>query len=121
MFSTTSEEFTNDITLIEVIGEGLVPLIEAGKINSKETTSLLKKYLKPMLDASIDHLVLGCSHYPYLIPQLKKILPKEVCIIDSGEAVARQIKNVLQQNSLLSKSEDNPKLHFDTKERILTT
>jgi len=114
LFSTTSGEVTNNITIIEVIGKGLVPLIEEGKVNSKETISLLEKYLQPMLDANIDHLVLGCSHYPYLIPQLKKMLPKEVSIIDSGEAVARQTKKILQRYNLISLSKEKTKLDFYT-------
>ena len=120
LFMTASVEFTNDISIIEVIGEGLVPLIEEGKINSEETISLLKKYLQPMFKANIDHLVLGCSHYPYLIPQIEKILPKEVCIIDSGEAIARQTKKVLELNNLLSVSENKPKLQFITNSDIKT-
>jgi glutamate racemase len=50
-----------------------------------------------MIEANIDYLVLGCSHYPYLIPQIKKILPKHIKIIDSGEAVARQTQNILRE------------------------
>ena len=112
LFSNTSEEFTNKISVIEVIGEGLVPLIEKGNIDSEKTTTLLKKYLQPMLEANIDHLVLGCSHYPYLISQIKKILPNEVAIIDSGEAVAKQTKNVLQVNNLLSNTKEKASLQF---------
>ncbi len=120
LFMSASVKFTNDISIIEVIGEGLVPLIEEGKINSEETISLLKKYLQPMLKANIDHLVLGCSHYPYLIPQIEKILPKEVSIIDSGEAIARQTKKVLELNNLLSVSKDKPKLEFYTNSETKT-
>ena len=50
-----------------------------------------------MVDQNIDYLVLGCSHYPYLIPQIKKIVPKNIKIIDSGEAVALQTKNILNE------------------------
>ena len=58
LFHKTSQKFTEGIQVIERIGEGIVPLIEAGKINSEEMTILLKKYLNPMLDANIDYLVL---------------------------------------------------------------
>ena len=81
--------------IIEQIGHGLVPLIENGRINSAEMTELLHKYLQPMIRENIDYLVLGCSHYPYLIPQIKNILPPHIKLIDSGQAVARQTKNVL--------------------------
>jgi glutamate racemase len=58
---------------------------------------LLHSYLQPMIEANIDYLVLGCSHYPYLIPQIKKILPAHIQIIDSGQAVARQTQKVLEE------------------------
>lgn len=102
LFNKTSAKFTSNITVIEQIGEGLVPLIEAGKIESDEMMQLLTKYLNPMLEQNIDYLVLGCSHYPHLIPQIRKIVGDKVTIIDSGEAVARQTKRVLQTNNLLN-------------------
>lgn len=101
LFHQTAEKF-QDTKIIEQIGHGLVPLIEAGEINSKEMDKLLHQYLEPMIDANIDYLVLGCSHYPYLIPQIQKILPKEIKIIDSGEAVARQTKSILAERNLLN-------------------
>ena len=55
-----------------------------------------------MLDAKIDHLVLGCTHYPYLVPLLKELLPKEVKIIDCGAAVANQTYTVLKDQGLLN-------------------
>ncbi|TYA67682.1 glutamate racemase, partial [Seonamhaeicola marinus] len=90
------------IKVIEQVGEGLVDLIENGKLHSNEMTALLKLYLKPMIQANIDYLVLGCTHYPYLMPQLIKLLPKHVKIIDSGEAVAKQTKAVLTRLDLLN-------------------
>lgn len=102
LFHSTSQKFTEGITLIEQIGEGLVPLIEEGKINSSEMEALLRKYLNPMLNQNIDHLVLGCSHYPFLIPTIQKIIGEKITIIDSGEAVARQTKAVLTENRLLN-------------------
>ena len=102
LFFRTSKNFSKGITIIEQIGEGLVPLIEKGKANTKEMKSLLKKYLSPMLEKNIDYLVLGCSHYPFLIPQIREIVGDNVTIIDSGEAVARQTKEVLKQYKILN-------------------
>lgn len=96
LFHKNVERFTHT-KIIEQIGHGLVPLIESGQINSAEMNKLLESYLQPMIEQNIDYLVLGCSHYPYLIPQIQKILPKHIQIIDSGEAVARQTKNVLKE------------------------
>lgn len=101
LFLQTAEKL-NTTKIIEQIGHGLVTLIENGELYSEKMNTLLHSYLDPMIAAKIDYLVLGCSHYPYLIPQIEKILPKEIKIIDSGQAVARQVKNVLTKNDLLN-------------------
>ena len=96
LFHQTTQKF-HDTKIIEQVGHGLVQLIEEGQMNSVEMTALLHSYLDPMIAANIDCLVLGCSHYPYLIPQIKNILPSHIQIIDSGEAVARQTQKVLRE------------------------
>ena len=113
LFLQSAEKFHNT-KIIEQIGHGLVPLIENGEMNSKEMNLLLHSYLEPMIADNIDYLVLGCSHYPYLIPQIKKILPKEIKIIDSGEAVARQTKSVLMEKVGLKLDENKGKSVFYT-------
>ncbi|MCH9661516.1 MAG: glutamate racemase [Bacteroidetes bacterium] len=120
LFHQTADLYTNSITLTEVVGKGLVPLIEKGALESPEMTQLLQKYIQPMLDANIDRLVLGCSHYPYLIPLLKQLLPNSVTIIDSGEAVALQTKTVLTELGLLSSAEIRPTLQFFTNAETTT-
>ena len=112
LFNKTAQQFQNT-KIINQIGHGLVPLIEGGKMYSSEMTQLLHSYLKPMIDANIDYLVLGCSHYPYLIPQIKEILPNHIQIIDSGEAVAKQTHNLLKEKVGLT-TEDNGKAIFYT-------
>lgn len=102
LFAQTTDLIAKDIELIEVVGNGLVEAVEDGEQGSEKTHQLLKKLLAPMIEKKIDHLVLGCSHYPYLVPSIKKILPAHVQIIDSGEAVARQTKNVLKKKGLLA-------------------
>lgn len=104
LFNKQVENLTN-VNILEQVGYGLVELIEGGKIDSEEMRNLLKIYLRPMIKANIDYLVLGCSHYPYLIPEIEKIIPKHVRIIDSGQAVAKQTKTVLEKNGLLNISE----------------
>ncbi|MCC1483036.1 glutamate racemase [Winogradskyella immobilis] len=114
LFHETSNLYSKGITIIERIGEGIVPLIEAGKIDSDEMRNLLLTYTQPMLDANIDYLVLGCTHYPYLIPLLTKILPQHIKIIDSGLAVAKQTKSILEQACLLNKDRSIPKIELYT-------
>jgi glutamate racemase len=98
-------EFYRETKIVEQVGHGLVELIEEGKIDSPEMDALLRSYLNPMIDENIDYLVLGCSHYPYLIPKIRQIIPNTIKIIDSGEAVARQTENVLRMNDGVSGKE----------------
>jgi len=119
LFNKTAEMFQNT-TIIEQVGYGLVQLIEDGNLYSPEMTQLLESYLQPMIDANIDYLVLGCSHYPYLIPQIKKILPDHIKIIDSGEAVARQTKNLLRDKVGFSDSfENDPVFYVNSNPAVL--
>ena len=92
----------SDVKVVEQIGYELVQLIESGAMHSEKMTQLLKDYLLPMVAEDIDCLVLGCTHYPYLIPQIKKIIPNHIKIIDSGEAVAKQTKHILEVNNLFN-------------------
>ncbi len=113
LFYQTTQKFQNT-RIIEQIGHGLVPLIENGELESLQMKHLLEEYLNPMIEANIDYLVLGCSHYPYLIPQIKKILPKHIKIIDSGEAVARQTKKILIENVGLNSNTKKAETTFYT-------
>lgn len=108
LFHKTTNLYASGISVIEQVGEGIVPLIESGMIDSNEMLALLETYLEPMLAQNIDYLVLGCTHYPYLIPMLTKILPNQVKIIDSGLAVAKQTQAVLNSNNLLNTSKAVP-------------
>ena len=114
LFHSTSKMFAQGITVLEQEGTGLVELIENGKTYSEETKTLLKKYLKPMLEQHIDCLVLGCTHYPYLIPLIKELVPAGLTIIDSGEAVARQTKAVLEKNKLAASTKSKATHRFYT-------
>ncbi len=120
LFNSTSKKFSEGISIIEQIGEGLVPLIESGEIESVEMYHLLKKYLNPMLKKHIDYLVLGCSHYPFLIPQIRKIIGKKITIIDSGEAVAKQTMAILDKNQLLNNQNSEPQHELYSNSDIIT-
>lgn len=111
LFNKTAEKF-QDTKIIEQVGYNLVKLIEDGEMYSDEMTSLLKTYLKPMIEANIDYLVLGCSHYPYLIPQIKEILPENIKIIDSGEAVAKQTQKVLEEKIGFNNAEKSTSVFY---------
>lgn len=119
LFEQTSSKINQDVKIIEQIGEGLVELIENGKINSNEMDILLNQYLQPMINQNIDCLVLGCTHYPYLIPKIQQITGNSIKIIDSGEAVAKQTKNILAKQNLLRISEyDQRNIFYINKDKM---
>lgn len=98
----TSQKFAKGVEVMHQVGEGLVELIESGKLQSPEMTQLLNQYLQPLVAKNIDYLVLGCTHYPFLIPQIKKIVGEKVTILNSGEAIARQTKVILEQKNKIN-------------------
>lgn len=110
LFISTSEQYRDSKDIIEVEGKGLVVLIEAGKL--EQTKPLLEQYLKPLVNEGVDYIVLGCSHYPFLIPIIKTIIPTNIKLIDSGEAVAKQTKSVLEQHQLLKTNNTNSHVFY---------
>ena len=82
----------------------MVELIENGIFEGIEIENLLHKHLDFMINKKIDHLVLGCTHYPFLIKVLSELLPSSIKIIDSGEAVAKQTKSLLINNKIENNS-----------------
>ena len=102
LFSKSSKKFLKNIQVVEQKGTGLAELIEQGKADGIQMKALLKKYITPMLAADIDYLVLGCSHYTFLIPQIQNIAQNTFKIIDSSKAVAKRIEFVLRENNLIN-------------------
>ena len=123
LFHETSQLYSSDLLVVEQIGNGIVELIETGALYSTEMKCLLQNYLEPMLEAEIDCLVLGCTHYHFLTPILKQLLPKHVKIIDSGKAVARQTMSVLEKNMLLNEKPPLKTNRFYTngKEKVIAS
>ena len=93
---------------------GLVDLIEAGKIQSPQIEQLLRPILTPMLAAGVDTLVLGCTHYPFVLPVIKKLVGQAVTLIDPAPAVARQTARVLRQENCLASSTSSRQVHLIT-------
>jgi glutamate racemase len=97
---------------IKQSGAGLVPLIEAGKASSEETFDLLGKHLEPILDAGSDTLVLGCTHYPFLRKSIRKLLGDTITLIDTSDAVVRQLGRQLEALGINSDSGERGSVTF---------
>lgn len=101
-YASLMSRFARDITLYENPCTGLVSLIEDGLLVDPQTEELLARCLAPMLAAGVDTVVLGCTHYPFVLPLIEKLAGADVTIIDPAPAVARQTLRVLQQRGLIA-------------------
>ncbi len=95
------KKFASNCQVLNIGTNNLVPLIEAGEMESWKLQTLLEKTLKPFIKEGIDTLALGCSHFPFLRESIQEVLGKEVLILDSGGAIARQVRRILANNNKL--------------------
>lgn len=100
LLRTALAEWAGDVTVLRQPCDGLVDQIEAGALDAPETRALLERYLRPLLGAGADTIVLGCTHYPFLLPQIRAIVGPDVALLDPAPAVARQAARVLDQRGL---------------------
>lgn len=101
-FNNTVNRFAGDVEVIVAIGDGLVELVEQGRAESREAEDLLSGYLNPMVNQGIDQLVLGCTHYPFLINIIQRIIPDNITVHDPAPSVARQTRRVLEKSNGLA-------------------
>jgi glutamate racemase len=95
LFNSVVERFAQGVSVISQVCPGLVQQIERGELDTPETEAMLRRWVEPMLAQNIDALVLGCTHYPFVIPLLEKICGPGVRVIDPAPAVARQVGRVI--------------------------
>ena len=106
LYNSIVERFAHDVSIFKDTCEGLVGQIEKGDLDGKGTREILEKALKPMIEKNIDTVVLGCTHYPFVIPMIKEIVGSSVNVIDPTGAIVRQVTRVLDENKLQSESRE---------------
>jgi glutamate racemase len=102
MFALAVERFAAGVTLVNQPCPGLVEQIERGELDSPQTEALLRELLKPILGAGADTLVLACTHYPFVLPLIRRIAGDSLQVLDPAPAVARQVARVLESRGLLA-------------------
>jgi glutamate racemase len=103
-FAALLESYGKNVIVVTQACVGLVECIERGELATDKTKRLLESYLKPLLDAEADTIVLGCTHYPFVRPLIEAIVGKEITLIDTGAAVARQLQKRLTEQNLLAEA-----------------
>ncbi|MBI2942022.1 MAG: glutamate racemase [Chloroflexi bacterium] len=101
MFNDLVRNFAADVEVCRQVCPGLVELAERGIVAGPEVEEPLRRYLEPLLTAGVDTIVLGCTHYPFFRPVIERLAGPEVTVIDTGDAIARQVERVLGGQRLL--------------------
>jgi len=97
LFKETKKKYARQIKTFIQPGDGLVELVESNQYLTSEALQLLKKYVDPMMDAQVDQIVLGCTHYPFFMPLLKQIAGPSVTIVDPAPAIAIRTQHLLKE------------------------
>jgi glutamate racemase len=114
LYASTVERFAKGVKILPDTCPGLVELIEQGKIDHPGTREILEKALNPMLEKGVDEVVMGCTHYPFVIPLIQEIVGNGVEVIDPAPAIARQAGRLLEEYDLLTNGGRNGKTEFLT-------
>ena len=104
LYASVVERFGTGVELFQHTCPGLVSQIELGELDTPKTRAILEDALLPMLRKNIDTVVLGCTHYPYVIPLIEQIVGENVRVIDPAPSVAKQAKRLLEAGGVVNLS-----------------
>lgn len=102
LYASVVERFAHDVQVFQNTCPGLVQQIEKGYLDTPKTRRILEEALEPMMKEGVDTLVMGCTHFPFVITLIRQIAGENVRVIDPAPAVARQVRRVLEGRGLLA-------------------
>lgn len=105
-YQKSLQKIDNSLKVFSAACPEFVRLVEAGKFSGSEVEKQAHRYLDGLRETGIDVLILGCTHYPYLIPVIEKVMGEMVKLISSGMAMAEEIRNILEKKNLLKNGEN---------------
>ena len=101
LYNSVVERFAHDTEIFKDTCPGLVEQIEKGELDSQKTKEILRKALEPMLFEGIDTVVLGCTHYPFVIPSIREIVGSEIKIIDPTKAIVKRVAILAEEYKII--------------------
>jgi len=99
-YLNTKGQYADAVRIVERVGKGFVELVESLDLDSPHAEEVVRASLQPLLDEGADTVVLGCTHYPFLLPLMRRIAPPGVKFIDPAPAVARRLVEVLKTGGI---------------------
>ena len=113
-FAALLESYGRNVKVVTQACVGLVECIERGELDTPETKALIRQYTSPLLAEGADTIVLGCTHYPFIAHVIQEVVGDKITLIDTGAAVAKQLKRQLEEKGLLSASQEKAEVRFWT-------
>jgi glutamate racemase len=114
LYASVVERFAQGVAVLQDTCPGLVNQIEKGELDSPATRAILEQAIKPMLARGIDRIVMGCTHYPFVIPLIEAIAGPQVQVIDPAPAIARQVGRLLDAHQLRNPGNCQAKIRYRT-------
>lgn len=114
-FKRTAAKYADRAEIFASVGEGFVEIVERSAEQEPSTREVVSRAVEPLLEKGIDKLVLGCTHYPFLLPVIREVVgDRDVEIIDSGEAVERRVEQLLDEYGVRAAADHRPEYRFLT-------
>ena len=114
LYASTVERFARGVKILQDTCPGLVEQIETGYIDDPKTRKILENALEPMLAEGVDEVVMGCTHYPFVIPIIQDIVGEGVRVIDPAPAIAKQAGRMLEDFDLMMSEENSAQYYYLT-------
>jgi glutamate racemase len=95
LYQSLVHKYGEGLQIFQDTCPGLVEEIEAGNLKGERTHAILAHALQPMIEQHVDTVVLGCTHYPFILDEIRQIAGKRIQVIDPAPAVARRVKSLL--------------------------
>lgn len=115
LFRRTAARYGSGIEVVTAAGRGFVELVESDREHTPEAEACVRAAVAEMLDRGADQIVLGCTHYPFLLPVLRRVLAgRDVAIVDPSPAVARRVVQLLDAGGLRAEAGHKPEYRFVT-------
>ena len=114
-FRRTAAKYADRAEIFAAVGEGFVEIVEQSAEQEPATRETVARVIEPLIAKGIDKLVLGCTHYPFLLPVIREVVGnRDVEVIDSGEAVERRVEQLLDEHGLRAEADHEPEYRFLT-------
>ena len=114
LYLTLVEKFARDVKILTHTCPGLVEAIESGGIATQSTRLILQRSLIPMIEKGADTIVLGCTHFPFVVPVIKSIVGPDVTVIDPSPAIAKRVSFLLSELNLIQRFSSKSEIIFST-------